>query len=179
MVGDMALDLYHVSEEPGIVRFEPRLPPVGSGLAEDVVWAVDAEHLQNFLLPRDCPRVTFYALPTSDPGDVARLMGQTDARLVMAIESKWLPTVRETRLYVYRLPAETFEPRNLGAGYYVSREAVEPLEVVGIEDPLGALVRRDVELRVTPTLWRLRDAVVASTLQFSCIRMRNAQPRRG
>jgi Family of unknown function (DUF6886) len=32
-------------------------------------------------------------------------------------------------------------------------------------------------LRVMPTLWPLRDAVVASTLQFSIIRMRNAALR--
>jgi Family of unknown function (DUF6886) len=32
-------------------------------------------------------------------------------------------------------------------------------------------------LRVMPSLWQLHDAVVASTLQFSIIRMRNAQPR--
>ncbi len=170
-------DLYHVSEQPNITRFEPRPPQATSGLTEDVVWAVDEEHLQNYLLPRDCPRVTFYALPTSDPADVERLMGQTAARFVVAIESKWLPILRATRLYLYRVPPETFVVQDQGAGHYVSREAAEPLEVVEVEDPLGALVKRDVELRVTPSLWKLRDAVVASTLQFSCIRMRNAQPR--
>lgn len=173
----MGLSLYHVSQEPGIARFEPRPPQTTSGLADDVVWAVDEEHLQNYLLPRDCPRVTFYSLPTSESSDVERLMGQTHARFVVAIESKWLPTLRATRLYVYRVPAETFAPQDVGAGYYVSREPVEPVEVVEIADPLGALVERDVELRVTPSLWKLRDAVVASTLQFSCIRMRYAQPR--
>jgi len=44
-------------------------------------------------------------------------------------------------------------------------------------DALAELTHRDVELRVTPSLWPLRDAVVASTLQFSLIRMRNATPR--
>ncbi len=171
------LSLYHVSEESGIARFEPRPSQATSGLAEDVVWAVDEEHLQNFLLPRDCPRVTFYALPTSTQSDVQRLMGQTDARFVVAIESKWLPVLRATRLYLYRLPPEGFVAHDAGAGHYISHEAVEPLELVDVADPLGALVERDVELRVTPSLWKLRDAVVASTLQFSCIRMRNAQPR--
>jgi len=64
-----------------------------------------------------------------------------------------------------------------GAGYYVSREAVSPQGVTPITDLLAELTRRDVELRVTPSLWPLRDAVAASTLQFSIIRMRNAAPR--
>ena len=38
-------------------------------------------------------------------------------------------------------------------------------------------MKRDVELRFVPNLWPLRDAVVASTLQFSLIRMRNALSR--
>jgi hypothetical protein len=37
-------------------------------------------------------------------------------------------------------------------------------------------MRRGVELRVLPTLWPLRDAVLESSLQFSMIRMRNATP---
>ncbi len=78
----MALDLYHESEAANIAWFEPRPPQPTSGLADDVVWAVDEEHLRNILLPR-----------------------------------------------------------------------------------------------VTPSLWKLRDAVVASTLRLSCIRMRHAQPR--
>jgi len=58
--------LYHVSEYSHIERFEPRPPPCsGVGPVESVVWAIDEEHLHNYLLPRDCPRVTFYALPSA------------------------------------------------------------------------------------------------------------------
>jgi hypothetical protein len=46
-----------------------------------------------------------------------------------------------------------------------------------IDDVLGELARRRVEARFMPDLWALRDAVVSSTLQFSVIRMRNANPR--
>jgi hypothetical protein len=56
---------------------------------------------------------------------------------------------------------------------------VIPRSVTPIDDLLGELLAYDVELRVMPSLWRLRDAVVASTLQFSIIRMRNALPRDG
>jgi hypothetical protein len=142
-----------------------------------MVWAIDRAHLHNYLLPRDCPRVTFYALPTSAAEDIDRLMGGSSATYVVAIESSWLPVVRGQRLYRYELPPDTFVCVDTGAGYYISREAVVPRSVTPIDDLLGELLAHDVELRVMPSLWKLRDLVVASTLQFSIIRMRNARPR--
>lgn len=74
---------------PGIARFEPRpvRPAHPLKLDRPVVWAVEERLLHNYLLPRDCPRVTFYAQPTATPADVARLMGQTTARHVVAVET--------------------------------------------------------------------------------------------
>jgi hypothetical protein len=43
-----------------------------------------------------------------------------------------------------------------------------------INDPIAELLKRGVELRFVPRLWELRDAVAASSLQFSFIKMRNA-----
>jgi hypothetical protein len=176
--GSLVEPLFHISEEPSIVRFDPRPPPsASSGQTGLMVWAVGERLLHNYLLPRDCPRVTFYAAPTSAPEDVARLLGASSAIYVMAIESRWLPAVRSGVLYKYALPPQAFAPVDEGAGYYIAREPVVPLTVTPIDDILGALLARDVELRVMPSLWQLHDAVVASTLHFSIIRMRNAQPR--
>jgi len=63
------------------------------------VWAVDEEHLPNYLLPRDCLRVTFYAGKDSDPGDIERIMSGTSAERVIAVESRWLSRIRQERLY--------------------------------------------------------------------------------
>jgi hypothetical protein len=170
--------LFHISDDPNIVRFDPRLPPSpSSGQTGLMVWAVGERLLHNYLLPRDCPRVTFYAGPTSSAEDVARLMGTSTASHVVAIESSWMPALRSGVLYQYVFPPETFTPVDAGAGYYISRAPVVPLTVTRIDDILAALLVRDVELRIMPSLWKLHDAVVASTLQFSIIRMRNAQPR--
>jgi hypothetical protein len=46
----------------------------------------------------------------------------------------------------------------------------------GVDNSLLELRRRRVELRVLPNHPALRDGVVASTLQFSIIRMRNVLP---
>ena len=171
--------LTHVSDQPGIPLFEPR--PVRAGHPRQglppVVWAVGERLLHNYLLPRDCPRVAFYATAGSDPADVARLLGVTAARYAIAIESGWLDAVRTTTLWLYELPREPFELLDPIAATYVSRQPVRPLAVRRVEDLLGELTRRGVELRVTPSLWPLRDAVLASSLAFSFIRMGNAQPR--
>ena len=164
--------LFHISEEPGITRFEPRASEYATGL---VVWAIEEPRLCNYLVPRECPRVTYYAGAGTTAADAQRFLGSSPA--VVAIESGWLERLRSTRLYCYHMPEETFECLDACAGYFVSRVPVVPSRTEVIDDPVGELLRRSVELRIAPSLWSLRDAVVASSLQFSLIRMRNAVPR--
>jgi hypothetical protein len=166
--------LYHFSEEPSIQRFEPR-PSAIAG--EDVVWAVESRRAHPYLFPRDCPRVTFYAGPATTSEDIGRFLSLGGAANVAAIEAAWRARLRQTRLYRYELPAESFELQDECAGYWLSRVAVEPLCVDVIDDLPAALTATDVELRIVPSLWPLYEAVVASTLQFSIIRWRNAAPR--
>ena len=161
--------LFHISEQPRIELFAPRASQYTD---EPVVWAITADRLHNYLVPRDCPRVTFYAGPETSAADVERFLGSS--RAVVAIESDWFARLRSCRLYCYHLPPVTFECLDECAGYFVSRVAVAPARVEVIDDPIAELLKRGVELRFVPDLWPLRNAVVASTLQFSIIRMRNA-----
>jgi hypothetical protein len=169
--------LYHVSECAGIACFEPRV--IAETSAEGLVWAIEEGRLANYLLPRDCPRVTFRAGERTTEADRARFLGDTGAGHVVAIEAGWLPAVRAGKLYVYTMPEEGFTLQDATAGYWVSRARVTPVGVRCVEDMLAELVGRGVELRIMPTLWPLRDAVVKSTLAFSIIRMRNARARDG
>lgn len=164
--------LLHISEVSDIRTFEPRVAQPGD---EALVWAIGSERLHNYLLPRDCPRVTFYAGPATSATDQARFLAGSSA--VIAIEGGWYERARDTRLFCYELPPDTFECIDPGAGYFVSREPVLPTRVEVISDPIGDLVGRGLEVRLLPDLWPLHDAVVASTLQFSMIRMRNARAR--
>jgi hypothetical protein len=166
------MSLFHVSEVPDIEEFEPRQ---ATATDERLVWAIDEQHLRNCLVPRDCPRVTYSAGPRTTDADRERFLGSSAA--VLAIETGWLERVRSCRLHCYQLPADTFELTDECAGYFVSRVPVKPLGVQVIEDPLSAVLMRGVEVRVQPSLWALRDAVIASTLAFSIIRWRNAAPR--
>ena len=140
------------------------------------MWAVNDERLHNYLLPRDCPRVTFYAGPRTSAEDRKRFLGLSPA--VVAIESAWFERMRACRLFCYHLPGDTFSCHDETAGYFVSRITVKPTAVECIDELMSALLRRGVELRVLPGLGSLRDAVVASTLEFSIIRWRNALPEK-
>jgi hypothetical protein len=167
------MKVYHVSEEPDIGVFEPRQVETGG---ESLVWAIDDAHLRNYLAPRECPRVTFYAGPGTTVADRERFLGSSTA--VVAIESGWFERMRSCRLFCYQFSGDTFECSDKTAGYFVSRAAVKPARVDVIEDPVLAILQRGVELRVLPDLWSLRNAVIESTLEFSIIRWRNASPQR-
>ena len=167
--------LFHVSEESSIRRFHPRRSPAGSTFFENVVWAVDEPHLPNYLLPRDCPRVTYRLSPGTSEEDRARFFtGQSSH--VVAIGSEWVARAANQILFVYDLPVDSFRLLDVSAGYWISPAAVEPTGVTELRQPLVALVSREVELRVVPDLQELREAVVQSTVDFSIIRMRNASP---
>jgi hypothetical protein len=155
--------LWHVSDDPTIGRFEPR---------DGKVWAIDTRHLPLYWFPRDCPRATFWAVSTTSDADVARFIGGRRRQRVHVVEPAWLAPMRTASVVAYRLPERTFERWDR---FWISRAAVEPQEVV----ELGDLVRRHVDagirLETDGALLAVWDEVVASTLDFSGIRLRNAR----
>ena len=162
--------LWHVSEDPTLRRFEPHLRP-GHDADEPVVWAVDTRHLPLYWFPRDCPRATFWAHERTTDDDVERFLDGDRERRVHVIESDSLERMRTTRVYAYRMPAATFERHDR---FWVSRSAVDPIELTELGDLLALHADMEIELRVAPSLLALWDRVVASTLDFSGIRLRNA-----
>ncbi len=91
-------------------------------------------------------------------------------------ESGWLERIRSARVVAYRLPEDTFTPHPEVGGYWLSREAVAPAELVELGDLLGLHAESGIELRLVPNLWPLWNRVAASTLEFSGIRLHNALP---
>ena len=162
--------LWHVSEDVSLVRFEPHLLPEHA-LDEPLVWAIDTRHLPLYWFPRACPRATFWATDETTDDDVERFLDSDRRRRVHAIEAVWLEPMRTTRVVAYRVPEEPFERWDR---FWISRAAVEPLELVELGDLLGRHADAEIELRIVPGLLPLWDKVVNSTLDFSGIRLRNA-----
>lgn len=168
--------LFHLSDRGDIESFVPR--EASSDPADRrLVWAIDEDHLGNQLLPRDCPRVCFRAGMATSADDRHRFLLDAPRSHVIAVESAWWPRVSQATLWVYDMPTGSFTPHDATAGYYVADEPVVPRERLKIENVPSALMARGYELRIVPSLWPLRDAVIVSTLDFSVIRWRNAAPR--
>lgn len=164
--------LWHVSEDPGISRFEPHVPATNQAAAP-AVWAVDTRHLPMFWFPRDCPRGCIWIGLDTSAEDRRRFFGDTASGRIHVMESARLDRMRSTTLHLYRLPADHFHAHEVG-GYWTSDVAVEPLERVRLDDLLGAHADAGIELRVTPSIWPWWNQVAASTVEFSGSRLRNA-----
>ncbi len=139
-----------------------------------LVWAISEARLVNFLTPRDCPRVTFYATPDSTLEDIDRFMGYTDVNAVIAIEHAWFRRTLETQLTVYEFDPRDFILQDATAGYYVTTHTQVPIGVTMIDDVFDSIFARNAELRVLPNLWPLCNAIKSSSLGYSMCRMKNA-----
>jgi len=173
------MNLFHVSEEPSIAQFIPRIPlRADLDKSKGLVWAIDEHHLPNFLTPRECPRVTYRAGEGTTQEDIERFFS-SPCRHCVAIEHIWFERMRNTSLYIYEFDPANFYLQDACAGYYVSERIEVPIGKTQIDDLFGELFRRGSEVRLLNNLWLLADAVVQSTLEFSICDMANAQPRGG
>jgi hypothetical protein len=169
------LRLFHVSEEPGITLFEPRpVPSPDAGITGDAVWAIDEEHLPNYLLPRDCPRVTYTLRAATSAEDRRRFFDPSRARRIIVLEEAWRHRLAGSDIYLYEMPAPPFAPVDASAGYYIARHAVKPISSQKIADPLAEIAARKCEVRWSENLRLLHEEIRKSTLDFSTIRLRNA-----
>lgn len=168
--------LFHVSEDPDITVFHPRLPARRDlDPTVGLVWAIDEAHLPNFLTPRDCPRVTYHVRPTTTEDDRRRFFSSDTVTYTVVIEHGWFDRMRNTTLYLYEFNPTDFELQDEIAGYYVAKTAQTPIARHIITDLPGALIARSVELRITDNLRRMAEEVKSSTLGWSLCRMGNAK----
>ena len=169
----------HFSEDPKIRRFVPHVAETAQQ-PEAYVWAVDYQRAPDYWFPRQCPRAMAWVRDTTSDHDRDRIIGVGCGDRVHAIEYGWLAAMRTSRLFAYRLPADRFRP--FGADESHAHVAVEPVEPLGPPEPVGDLFQchaeAGIQLRVLDNLWAFWDAVIASTVGFSGIRLRNAIPRR-
>ncbi|MFC5405882.1 DUF6886 family protein [Cohnella soli] len=140
--------LFHISEDPNINEFIPRLSTVYPDMPP-VVWALDEEHLINYLFPRDCPRIIYSYSSEVNNNDERIYFSNTVAKTIITVENSWYETMKNTRIYKYVFEPQGFELLDQNAGYYISREIVKPETVEPIEDLISKIVAYGIDLRFT------------------------------
>ena len=172
--------LFHFSEDGDIGAFVPRpvktpsaRPPGEEWLNGPLVWAIDEWHQPMYLFPRECPRVLIWPTGDTSQEDREKWFGQTDARMIAFIENDWVSRHSGAAIWRYELTGDGFESLH-DAGMWVSRETVEPVFKERITDLGEALSASGAELRAIP-VFDFVEALRASTLHVSAIRMRNAE----
>ncbi|QGG57921.1 DUF6886 family protein [Paenibacillus sp. B01] len=170
------MKLYHFSEESGIGAFRPRVKANRTELPP-VVWAIDEAHAFTFWVPRACPRIVYWRSEDMVAEDERRFFGATSAPAVMTVETGWLERIQTTALYRYELPADGFERFDEIAGYYISRMEKIPSSVTRMTGLLERLAASGIELRLTPSLHPLREALLGSSVtRFGIHQFGNASP---
>lgn len=172
-------ELLHFSEDPTITRFAPHVAATAQQ-PEAYVWANGPDRAPSYWFPRQCPRGTAWAGPATTAEDRDRILGAGSGNRVHAVEYRWLDRMRTTRLFAYRFAEADFRPFPFDSDHahaWVATDVVEPL---GPPEPVGDLLvvheAAGIQLRVLADLRPFWAAVAASTLVFSGIRLRNADP---
>ena len=171
--------LAHFSEDPDIAEFRPRpvkvtvqRPPGQEWLNGSLVWAIDEAHEMLYLFPRECPRILLWPTAETTEEDRARWFPDSSLRAVAYIERAWLSRLRQTPIYRYELPIDSFEAVG-EIGMWVSRTTVTPTTLDQLTDLPARLEERAVGLRTLDDLTPLKN-VWESSLHASGIRLRNA-----
>lgn len=164
--------LFHVSEEKDIAEFIPRTP-TRDDLDKNtkLVWAIDEKRLPNFLTPRNCPRVTYYAGENTTASDRDKFFSSRSVSHAIVIENQWFEKIKNTVLYLYEFDEKDFVLQDEVAGYYVARTTQIPKAKYELSDLFSELIKRNVEVRIVDNLWDIAERIEKSTLNWSFCRM--------
>lgn len=163
--------LFHISEEEGIEEFIPRVSKKQWGY-QKYVWALDEEHVHNYLLPRDCPRICVGGKDLELHGKHIHQMKNDWSRAVLFAPLEWEAKIKSCTLFKYEFSSIHFELIDSIGGYYVSIEKEKALGKIKIDNCLQELALQDVELILMPKqeLLRLKEQVIQELTDFSIIR---------
>ena len=78
-------------------------------------------------------------------------------------------------MYLYEFDTADFELQDEVAGYYVAKTTQVPKAKYRVDDLFAELIKRNVEIRITDTLWEIAEEVKGSTLNWSLCRMGNGK----
>lgn len=167
--------LYHFSEDDGIPIFVPKEKQNRPGFPA-VVWAIDEAHEFTYYFPRDCPRIVCRRDEATADRHLQLFFNHTIADTIVTVESDWYARISKQTLFRYCFDDEGFELFDATAGYYISRQVVQPKKVDVYGNLIEKFIQKGIELRFTSNLNPLREAILASDFKgFGIHRFNNAK----
>ena len=168
--------LFHISEDSNIEVFRPKIPN-RSDLDKSIglVWAIKEEKLSNFLTPRNCPRVGYHMNDKVSDETREKFFSSGESNSCLIIEDIWVEAVLKTTLYIYEFDVSDFYLQDEAAGYYVSQKTQKPIDKIVIHNILDELMKRNVEVRIVPSLESISNKVRQSKLDWSLCKMKYAK----
>ncbi|CAH1198878.1 hypothetical protein PAECIP111893_01147 [Paenibacillus plantiphilus] len=155
--------LFHFSEESAIKVFVPRVKENRRDMPP-VVWAIDDRHEFTFYFPRECPRIVYTRTNDMTEEDNSKFFGLTNSDIIITVETDWYERMMNTTTYRYRMPADSFQLFDRTAGYYISTQTIVPEEVEPLNNLVDRLISLNIEVRFTPNLYPLRNAILSSSI---------------
>jgi hypothetical protein len=169
------MELFHFSEDSSIDIFVPRVKANRRNMPP-VVWAIDDAHAFTFYFPRNCPRIVYSRAEGVTEEDNDTFFGITSSDIVITVETHWYERIISTTIYRYQLPVEHFQLFDETAGYYISTQTVKPLDMEPMGNLLERLMSLNIEVRFTPNLYPLGEAILCSSIKdFGIHRFENAR----
>ncbi|MBL8060859.1 MAG: hypothetical protein JNK63_09120 [Chthonomonas sp.] len=124
-----------------------------------------------YYVPRDCPRMVFWAGPETSASDCIEFLGS--ARRVMAVEPGWLQKIHSATIVRYEFEPGSFACIDEVAGTWVSRETLAPTAEEVLMHLPDRIAAEGIELRAVENLFGLSQRIAGTTLRFSGNRLRN------
>lgn len=173
--------LFHISEVPDIDIFVPRETnkEAWPHLEDNYVWAVSGEMLQNYLFPRNCPRVCWMVGPRTSRDDRLQFQSVGNQRAIIGVEKAWEKDIKSCRLFRYEFDPAPFYAVDYCAGYYISNTAQSPIAVDEITRPVEMAEDLGVRLEFHNDINPLRLRIAESTYRYSIIRRKFIGTKKG
>ncbi|WP_217597712.1 DUF6886 family protein [Cohnella sp. GbtcB17] len=167
--------LFHFSEDDSIPIFVPKEKQNRPDFPA-VVWAIDEAHEFTYYFPRDCPRIVCRRDEATADRHLQLFFNHTIADTIVTVESDWYTRISKQTLFRYCFDDEGFALFDATAGYYISRQVVQPKKVEVYGNLIERLIQKGIELRFTSNLNPLREAILASDFKgFGIHRFNNAK----
>ncbi|WP_020530872.1 DUF6886 family protein [Flexithrix dorotheae] len=172
------INLYHTSTKQGLTSIIPKNNNhFGIKFPQPVVWAVEKHSKPLFLFPQNCPRISFRVDAKTSSDDRKKFKEEYASNQVIIIESKWYEILQNQPLYQYELNSGNFNLEKPSLGLYSSLQSAEILNQKLISNPIAEIISLNIELKITPSLWKTFDYLSKFTYQTFFINLKNASPR--